>query len=189
MQPDIMSYDSFRAVAASTKRTKLRPSWDEYFMAQALSIASRSACLRRSVGAVIVRDRQIISTGYNGPPSEFDHAESVGCYREAANIPSGFRTELCRGLHAEQNALLLAAKRGLSVENGVIYCTHSPCITCQKMIIGAGIKEVIYYEEYAESDLISAEASRKGLLLLRKLDETEYLKKLSEVIKSLYPSN
>lgn len=181
-----MSYQEFRNASELSKRNKCRPSWDEYFMLQALSIATRSACLRRSVGAVIVKDRQIISTGYNGPPSGFDHGTEVGCYREAAQIPSGFRTELCRGLHAEQNALLLAARKGFSVDGAIIYCTHSPCITCQKMIIGAGITKVIYYYDYAESDLISHEAEDKTLLCFEKFSETEYLKQASAVFTNFF---
>ncbi len=111
-------------------------------------VAKRSTCLRRQVGALIVKDKRILATGYNGAPSGLRHCEEVGCIRKESNIPSGERHELCRGLHAEQNAIIQAARHGISIKDGTLYCTNSPCVICAKMIINAGIKEIIYDEGY-----------------------------------------
>ncbi len=111
-------------------------------------VAKRSTCLRRQVGAIIVKDKRILATGYNGAPSGLRHCEEVGCIREKEDIPSGQRHELCRGLHAEQNAIIQAAYHGISIKDSTLYCTNSPCVICAKMIINAGIKEVIYEEGY-----------------------------------------
>jgi len=100
------------------------------------------------VGAVIVKDKRILATGYNGAPSGLRHCEEVGCIREKEEIPSGQRHELCRGLHAEQNAIIQAAYHGVSIKDSTLYCTNFPCVICAKMIINAGIKEVIYKEGY-----------------------------------------
>ena len=104
--------------------------------------------MRRQVGALIVKDKRILSTGYNGAPSGLRHCEEVGCIRKDSNIPSGERHELCRGLHAEQNAIIQAAYHGISIKGSTLYCTNSPCVICAKMIINAGIKEIIYAEGY-----------------------------------------
>ncbi len=137
-----------------------RPSWDDYFMDIAQRVATRSTCLRRQVGAVIVLDKRILATGYNGAPRGLPHCEDTGCLRERLGIPSGQRQEVCRGLHAEQNAIIQAALHGVSVDGGTIYVTHQPCITCAKMIINAGIKRVIcaqpYPDELARSFLADA---------------------------------
>jgi len=130
--------------------TEERVSWDEYFLSFAKLAASRSTCLRRKVGAVIVRDKHIISTGYNGAPKGVRHCSKTGCLREKMNIPSGQRHELCRGLHAEQNAIIQAALYGTSTMGGIIYCTNQPCVICAKMIINAGIKTVIFEEGYTD---------------------------------------
>lgn len=127
-----------------------RPSWDEYFLSIAKLISKRSTCLRRRVGAVLVKDKRILATGYNGAPSNIEHCEKAGCLREKLSIPSGERHELCRGLHAEQNALLQAALHGVSVEGARIYATSQPCIICVKMLINAGIKEVITAGHYPD---------------------------------------
>ena len=128
-----------------------RPSWDEYFMGIAELTAKRSTCLRRSVGAVIVADRHIIATGYNGAPRGIDHcAQRGGCLREELDIPSGERHELCRALHAEQNAIIQAAAFGHSIEGATIYITHSPCVICAKMIINAGITKIFVANEYPD---------------------------------------
>jgi dCMP deaminase len=127
-------------------------------------------CLRRQVGAIIVKDQQILSSGYNGPPTGFDHADIVGCYRQIEGIPSAERIELCRGIHAEQNAITLAAKKGIAIDGGTLYCTHHPCITCQKMILNAGISRVVYYHAYSETDLILAEALKKDLIKFETID-------------------
>ncbi len=128
-----------------------RPSWDEYFMQVTRVVGSRSTCLRRQLGAVIVKDKRILSTGYNGPPSGLDHCLDVGCLRQQMEIPSGERFELCRGLHAEQNAIIQAAYHGVSIRDSVIYSSAQPCVTCAKMIINSGIKRIIYEEEYPDA--------------------------------------
>ena len=129
----------------------MRASWDEYFMEIAELVKTRSTCLRRNVGALIVKDNRIISTGYNGPPSGIEHCEDLGgCYREMLHVPSGERHELCRALHAEQNAIIQAAKFGVSTEGATLYVTHQPCIICAKMIINSGIKKIIYGNPYPD---------------------------------------
>lgn len=128
----------------------MRPGWDQYFIDIASLVASRSTCLRRQVGAVVVKDRNILATGYNGTPSGITHCEVTGCLREQLKVPSGQRHELCRGLHAEQNAIIQAARHGVNLDGGVLYCTHSPCIICTKMLINAGIQKVVYLEGYPD---------------------------------------
>jgi len=128
----------------------MRPSWDEYFMDIARQVATRSTCLRRHVGAIIVRDKRILTTGYNGAPRGLAHCDVVGCLREKMHIPSGERQEICRGLHAEQNAIIQAALHGVSTEGATIYVTHQPCITCAKMIINAGIERVVCAHTYPD---------------------------------------
>ena len=120
-----------------------RPSWDEYFMGIALKVAERSTCDRAHVGAIIVRDRRILTTGYNGSPSGLPHCDDVGHL-----IVDG---HCVRTLHAEQNAIIQAAYHGVSVRDGTIYVTHQPCLTCAKMIINAGIKRVVYAGEYPDN--------------------------------------
>jgi len=137
-----------------------RPSWDDYFMDITQRVATRSTCLRRQVGAVIVLDKRILSTGYNGAPRGLSHCDETGCLRAELGIPSGQRQEICRGLHAEQNAIIQAALHGVSVAGGTIYVTHQPCITCAKMIINAGLERVVcaqaYPDELARSFLAEA---------------------------------
>jgi len=135
-----------------------RPGWDEYFMELAKVVAKRSTCLRQKVGAIIVKDKRILATGYNGAPSGMAHCLDIGCEREKLKIPSGERQELCRGLHAEQNAIIQAARFGICIDGSILYTTHCPCITCAKMIINAGIKKVVYGKEYAD---------KRGLELLK----------------------
>lgn len=128
-----------------------RLSWDDYFMEITHLVAKRSTCLRRQVGAVIVRDKRILATGYNGAPKGLAHCSETGCLREKLGIPSGQRQELCRGLHAEQNAIIQAALSGVSIEDSQIYSVTRPCIVCAKMIINAGIKRVVFHEGYPDS--------------------------------------
>jgi len=137
-----------------------RPSWPEYFMAIAKMVAKRSTCLRRSVGAILVKDKRILATGYNGAPAGLKHCEEVGCLRENSSIPSGQRHELCRGLHAEQNVIIQAAYHGISIKGATLYCTNKPCVICSKMLINAGIQKIYYEEGYddALSDQMFAEA-------------------------------
>jgi dCMP deaminase len=127
-----------------------RPSWEQYFMDIASLVAKRSTCRRRSVGAVLVKDKRILATGYNGPPSGIPHCLDVGCLREQMGIPSGERHELCRGLHAEQNVIIQAAYHGVAIKGATLYCTHLPCSICSKMLINAGIKDIRYHEGYAD---------------------------------------
>ncbi|MGF6376029.1 dCMP deaminase [Clostridiales Family XIII bacterium PM5-7] len=145
-----------------------RPSWDEYFMEMAELTAKRATCMRRQVGAVIVKDKHIIATGYNGAPRGLAHcAERGGCLRQELNVPSGQRHELCRALHAEQNAIIQAATLGQSIEDAAIYVTHQPCVICAKMIINAGIKRIIVKEGYPDdlAEEILAEAGLKIVML------------------------
>ena len=128
----------------------MRPDWDSYFMKIAYLVATRSTCIRRKVGAVIVKDKRILSTGYNGAPSGLLHCLDIGCLRDEMNIPSGERQELCRGLHAEQNAIIQGAMYGVSLMGSTIYVTNQPCITCAKMLIQAGIVKIIYQGDYPD---------------------------------------
>lgn len=140
--------------------TNTRPSWDEYFMGITEMVAQRSTCLRRKVGAILVRDKRIIATGYNGAPAKVSHCLDIGCLREQQGVPSGERHELCRGLHAEQNAIIQAALHGFSIEGATLYCTNMPCAICSKMLINARIEKIYYKEGYADSlsSLLLAEA-------------------------------
>lgn len=113
-------------------------------------VASRSTCMRRQVGAAIVKNRNILATGYNGVPSGITHCDVTGCLRDKLNVPSGERHELCRGLHAEQNAIIQAARHGINIEGSTLYCTTMPCIICTKMLINAGIKAVVYADGYSD---------------------------------------
>ncbi len=137
-----------------------RPPWDAYFMDITRLVAKRSTCLRRAVGAVIVKDRRILSTGYNGAPSGIRHCREAGCLRESMGVPSGERHELCRGIHAEQNAIIQAAYHGVSIRNGVLFCTNLPCAICAKMIVNAGISAIWYESGYA--DAMSLEMLTEG---------------------------
>lgn len=127
-----------------------RPSWDEYFIEITELVSKRSTCLRRSVGCVIVKEKHILATGYNGAPSGVSHCEETGCLRAKLNVPSGERHELCRGTHAEQNAIVQAAKHGTSIEGATIYVNTKPCSICSKMIINSGIKRVCYLGDYSD---------------------------------------
>lgn len=127
-----------------------RPSWDEYFMEIAHQVAQRSTCLRRKVGAVLVVDKRIIATGYNGGPSGLAHCLDIGCLREQLGIPSGQQHELCRGIHAEQNAIIQAARYGLPMDGSVLYCTTQPCTQCTKMLLNAGVVEIVFAEGYPD---------------------------------------
>lgn len=127
-----------------------RPSWDEYFMDITRVVATRSTCLRRQVGAIIVKDKRMLTSGYNGAPGGLKHCREVGCLRESFHVPSGQRHELCRGIHAEQNAIVQAALYGVAIEGATLYCTHQPCSACTKMIINAGIKRIVYENAYPD---------------------------------------
>jgi len=129
-----------------------RPSWDEYFMRIAHVVASRSTCLRRKVGAILVKDKRILATGYNGAPKGLPHCET--CLREELGVPSGQRHELCRGVHAEQNAIIQAAVFGVSTKGAVLYTTTFPCIICAKMLINAEVDEIVYDSDYEDPESV-----------------------------------
>lgn len=141
-----------------------RPSWHEYFMRIAQLAATRSTCLRRQVGAVIVKDKKVLATGYNGAPSGLRHCLDIGCMREQMHIPSGQRHELCRAIHAEQNAIIQAATSGVSVSGGILYSTTFPCILCAKILINAGIREIYIGEGYPD-DLSKEMLEEAGVII------------------------
>ena len=145
----------------------MRPTWDEYFMDIAHLVKTRSTCTRRQVGAVLVKDKRILSTGYNGSPSACQHCTEIGCLREELGIPSGERHELCRAIHAEQNAIAQAARHGISVLGATMYVTHQPCSICAKVLINAGIVRIIYAGAYPDelSRQLLAEANIELVVL------------------------
>ncbi len=128
-----------------------RPSWDDYFMTIAEDVATRATCIRRKVGAVLVKDKRILSTGYNGVPTGITHCTPETCLRTIYNVPSGERHELCRGLHAEQNAIIQAAYHGVSIKDAILYVTHQPCSICTKMLINSGIRKFIFKHPYKDT--------------------------------------
>ena len=143
----------------------MRPDWDTYFMRITKLVATRSSCLRRSVGAVLVKDKRILATGYNGAPAGMAHCEEAGCLRDQLHIPSGERHELCRGLHAEQNAIIQAARYGINIAGATIYVNTQPCVVCAKMLINAGITEIVYQNPYP--DELSQELLAESGILVR----------------------
>ena len=145
-----------------------RPSWEAYFMDITFLVSKRSTCLRRAVGALIVKDKRILSTGYNGAPTGIKHCIETGCIREKLNVASGENHELCRGIHAEQNAIIQAAYHGASIKNATLFCTNLPCSICAKMIINAGIKKICYNSGYADS--MSEEMLNEAGINLIKID-------------------
>ena len=128
-----------------------RPEWEIYFLKIARLASTRSTCLRRHVGAVLVKEKNILATGYNGAPSGVPHCLDGGCLREMEGVPSGQRHELCRGLHAEQNAIIQAAYHGVSIRDSVLYCTNFPCVICTKMLANAGIRKIYFEEGYPDA--------------------------------------
>ena len=148
-----------------------RLAWDDYFMEITYVVARRSTCLRRQVGAIIVLDKRILATGYNGAPSNLPHCGEVSCIRERLGVPSGERHELCRGLHAEQNAIIQAALHGSSIKGAILYCTHQPCVVCAKMIINAGIVQIVYQGAYP--DKLSREMFEQAGVLVKVLNHTK----------------
>lgn len=144
-----------------------RPGWDEYFLQMARLVAKRATCLRRSVGAVLVKEKKILATGYNGAPTGLEHCLDIGCLREKLGIPSGERHELCRGLHAEQNVLVQAALYGVSTKDSILYITNQPCIICAKMLINAGIREIVTCGDYP--DKLASEFLKEAKIKIRRL--------------------
>lgn len=155
------------AQAKSKHKKHKRISWDEYFMQIAVLVSQRATCLRRCVGAVIVKDKRMLATGYNGAPRGLAHCLETGCLRDKLKIPSGQRHELCRGLHAEQNAIIQASLYGVSVKDSVIYVTNQPCIICAKMLINAGITEIVISEGYP--DEMSMQMLKEAKIKVRKV--------------------
>jgi len=152
----------------STRNSALcRPGWDEYFMKIAELVSTRSTCTRRIVGAVLVKEKRVLATGYNGAPSGITHCGEIGCLREKMKIPSGERHELCRGLHAEQNAIIQAARYGIPIKGCILYITCHPCGVCAKMIINAGIDEIIIMDGYP--DAISGDLLKEAGVKVRTL--------------------
>ena len=152
-----------------------RPDWDEYFMEIAEVVRKRSTCLRRKVGAIIVKDSRILATGYNGAPAGVPHCGEVGCLRAQLNVPSGERHELCRGIHAEQNAIVQAAYLGVSIDGSTLYCTNQPCVLCAKMLINAGVKRIVIKEGYPDelAQKMLAEAGLKVELIGEKSEAAD----------------
>jgi dCMP deaminase len=156
-----MREESERSKTSKTPAGIDRPSWDEYFMSIANMVRQRSTCLRRQVGAVVVKDKRILATGYNGAPKGMRHCSELGCLRDREEIPAGQRHELCRGIHAEQNAIVQAAAFGVCINDATLYCTHFPCVLCTKMMINAGIRKLVvdhhYPDELSKSMLVEAD--------------------------------
>ncbi len=159
---------SGQGVMVLSVETGSRPPWHEYFMSITRLVAERSTCLRRKVGAILVREKRILATGYNGAPEGLEHCLDIGCLRERLRIPSGQRHELCRALHAEQNVLIQAARYGTAVAGSELYCTNLPCIICTKMLINAGVHTIYYSEGY--SDEMSMDMLREADMQLVQLD-------------------
>ncbi|NLY53940.1 MAG: cytidine deaminase [Firmicutes bacterium] len=149
----------------------MRVSWDEYFMQITRVVASRSTCLRRQVGAILVKDRHIVATGYNGAPRGLAHCSEVGCLREQQGIASGERHELCRALHAEQNAIIQAAVSGVSIKGATLYVNLFPCSLCAKMLINSRIQRIVYSADYPDA-LSHALLQEAGIELVRHIPET-----------------
>ncbi len=127
-----------------------RPSWDEYFLKIAMLVSERSTCLRHHVGAVVVKDKQILTTGYNGAVKGVTDCLTKGCMRDELKIASGTRHEICRAVHAEQNAIAQAALHGINIKGATLYCTHSPCLICAKLMVNSGIIRVVTYNIYPD---------------------------------------
>ena len=134
--------------ASLPEKINKRPDWDTYFLEIVELVSKRSTCCRRAVGSGLVRDHRILATGYNGAPSKLKHCLDIGCLREQLKIPSGERHELCRGLHAEQNAVIQAALHGVNTKGSTLYCTNHPCVICAKMIINAGVVRIVIRDGY-----------------------------------------
>ena len=153
--------------ASLPEKINKRPDWDTYFLEIVELVSKRSTCCRRAVGSGLVRDHRILATGYNGAPSKLKHCLDIGCLREQLKIPSGERHELCRGLHAEQNAVIQAALHGVNTKGSTLYCTNHPCVICAKMIINAGIVRIVirdgYHDKLASQMLKEAGISVKQL--------------------------
>ena len=132
-----------------------RPDFDEYFLKIASVVAERSTCQRHHIGALAVSERRILATGYNGAPAGLKDCLELGCLRNELNIPSGERHEICRAVHAEQNVIIQAALHGVSIRNSTIYCSHSPCVLCAKMLVNAQIKRFVSFGRYKDDEFLT----------------------------------
>ncbi|PIQ89785.1 MAG: cytidine deaminase [Candidatus Omnitrophica bacterium CG11_big_fil_rev_8_21_14_0_20_42_13] len=148
-------------------KKRYRPSWDEYFLEAAELVAKRSTCLRRQVGAVAVRDKRILATGYNGAPSGLSHCADIGCLRQKLKIPSGQRQELCRALHAEQNIIIQAVIHKVDLKGATIYVTNQPCVICSKMLISVGIRDIVILDGYP--DKLARKMLREAKIKVRRV--------------------
>lgn len=153
--------------ASLTEKTNKRPDWDTYFLEIVELVSKRSTCCRRAVGSGLVRDHRILATGYNGAPSKLQHCLDIGCLREQLKIPSGERHELCRGLHAEQNAVIQAALHGVNTKGSTLYCTNHPCVICAKMIINAGVVRIVIRDGY--HDKLAAQMLKEAGISVKQL--------------------
>lgn len=133
----------------------VRPTLDEYFLKIASVVAERSTCQRHHVGALAVKDKHILTTGYNGAPAGLKDCLELGCLREELGIPSGTRHEICRAIHAEQNVIIQAALHGVNLEGATVYCTHTPCNLCAKMLVNARIKRFVSFGKYNDESFVS----------------------------------
>jgi dCMP deaminase len=156
----------------TSKESLERPPWDEYFMKIAMLASERSTCVRHHVGAVVVKDKQILATGYNGAPKNVKDCFELGCLRNELKIPSGTQHEICRAIHAEQNAIIQAGNHGIKIDGGTMYCTHSPCVLCAKMVVNAGIKRFVTYSRYPDDSFMSLfKAAGIEFILMKKPEE------------------
>ena len=153
--------------ASLPEKINKRPDWDTYFLEIAELVSKRSTCCRRAVGSGLVRDHRILATGYNGAPSKLKHCLDIGCLREQLKIPSGERHELCRGLHAEQNAVIQAALHGVNTKGSTLYCTNHPCVICAKMIINAGVVRIVIRDGY--HDKLAAQMLKEAGISVKQL--------------------
>lgn len=153
--------------ASLTEKINKRPDWDTYFLEIVELVSKRSTCCRRAVGSGLVRDHRILATGYNGAPSKLQHCLDIGCLREQLKIPSGERHELCRGLHAEQNAVIQAALHGVNTKGSTLYCTNHPCVICAKMIINAGVVRIVIRDGY--HDKLAAQMLKEAGISVKQL--------------------
>jgi dCMP deaminase len=163
-----------------------RPTYDEYFMSMAFLAATRSTCLRRKVGAILVKNKHVLATGYNGPPKGMKHCDATGYLRKHLHIPSGERHEICRGLHAEQNAIIQASVFGVSIDDSILYVTDTPCVVCAKMLINAGVKMVVYAGDYPDD--LARQMIKESPIKIKKfhgkiINPEEFLKKNQKLKK------
>lgn len=177
----ILDNETTEKKASPHEGTKDRISWEQYFMNIAFMVSERSTCLRRKVGAVAVKDKHILSTGYNGVPQGIEHCFTRGCLRAQMNIPSGQRHEICRGLHAEQNVIIQAAMHGTTLLGADIFCTTQPCLICTKMLINCGIKTIYHAEKYPDELALEMLKEAGVKLVYLDLETTKPLSRMQRI--------